>query len=173
MSKIARKKLFIDESRIWNLEEPAAGAAFTMSTKIRSILIGYIWDETQIEALLRITGNSKNLSSLGPLEKNLMLKTISGYYHDSPRQDNFYCYRTQHWTVLYAGLGVVPTHILFYENKVGRIFVPKFYHDKRDTNFLKFLSYVGEYGPDNSRCEFPQIGRKLYEYKKKKKQLRH
>ena len=44
--------------------------------------------------------------------------------------------------------------------------VPKFYHDKRDTNFLKFLSYVGEYGPDSSRCKLPQIGRKLWEYKK-------
>ena len=72
ISKIAKKKLFIDESRIWNLEEPAAGAASTMSTKIRSILIGYIWDETHIEAILRITGNS-NLSSIGPVEINLML----------------------------------------------------------------------------------------------------
>ena len=44
--------------------------------------------------------------------------------------------------------------------------MPKFYHDKGDTNFLKFLSYVTEYGPDNLRHEFPQIGRKLYQYKK-------
>ena len=103
--------------------------------------------------------------------KNLLLRTVSGYLHDSPRQDNFYCNQTQHWTVLYAGLGMVPSQILFYENKVGRIFVSKFYYDKRDTNFLKFLSYVGEYGPDNSLREFPQIGRKLCEYKKK--QLHH
>ena len=87
--------------------------------------------------------------------KNILLKTISGYLHYSPRQDNFYCYRTQHWTVLYAGLGVALTRLYFYENKVGRIFVPKFYHDKRDTNFLKFLSYVGEYGTGNSHWEFP------------------
>ena len=99
MSKIARKKLFVDESRKWNLEEPAAGAASTMSTKIRSLLISHIWDETHIEAILRITGNSKNLSSLGLLEKNIMLKTTSGYYHNSPRQGNFYCYQTQQWTV--------------------------------------------------------------------------
>ena len=43
MSKIARKKLFVDKSRIWNLEEPAAGAASNMKTKIRSILFGYMW----------------------------------------------------------------------------------------------------------------------------------
>ena len=61
---------------------------------------------------------------------------------------------------------MAPTRVFFYEGKVGCIFVPTFYDDKRDTNFLKFLSYVGEYGSDNSRCKFPQIGRKLYEYKK-------
>ena len=115
----------------------------------------------------------KNLDTAGIQEKNLLLRTVSGYYHDSLKQDNFYCYETQHWTVLYTGLGMVPTQILFYENKVGCIFIPKFYHDKRNTNFLKFLSCVGEYRPGNSRCKFPQIGRKLYEYKKKQKQLHH
>ena len=43
ISKIARKKLFVEESRMWNLERPAAVAASTMSTKIKSFLIGYIW----------------------------------------------------------------------------------------------------------------------------------
>ena len=42
MSKIARKELFVDESRIWNLEEPAAGITSDINTKIRSILILYM-----------------------------------------------------------------------------------------------------------------------------------
>ena len=42
MSKIARKELFVDESRIWNLEEPAAGITTDINTKIRSILITYM-----------------------------------------------------------------------------------------------------------------------------------
>ena len=42
MSKIARKILYADESRIWNIKEPAAGAASNMKTKIRSILFGYM-----------------------------------------------------------------------------------------------------------------------------------
>ena len=171
MSKIGREKLFMDESRIWKLEEPAAGAASTMNTNIRLILLGYMWTDIHVERILNINGNSKNLDTVGINEKNLLIRRISCYLHDSPRQDNFYCYQTQHWTVLYAGLGAVPSQILFPENKVGRIFIPKFYHDKRDTNFLKFLSYVGEYGPDNSRCKFPQIGRKLFKHKKT--QLHH
>ena len=96
MSKIVRKKLLVDKSRIWNLEEPAAGAASTMSTNIRSILFSYMWTDIHIENILKISGNSKNLDTVGINEKNLLLRTISGYLHDSPRQDNFYCYRTQH-----------------------------------------------------------------------------
>ena len=43
MRKVARKKLFIDESRLWNLEEPAAGVASNIKTKLRSVLLGYMW----------------------------------------------------------------------------------------------------------------------------------
>ena len=57
MSKIARKKLFVDESRIWNLEEPAAGAPSTMSTNIRSILFRYMLADIHIENILNISGN--------------------------------------------------------------------------------------------------------------------
>ena len=64
------------ESRIWNLEEPAASAASTMSTKIRSVLISHMWDEIHIKATLRITENSKNLSSLGLLKKISCLKQL-------------------------------------------------------------------------------------------------
>ena len=36
ISKIVRKKLFVDESRIWNMEEPAPGAPSNKNLKIRS-----------------------------------------------------------------------------------------------------------------------------------------
>ena len=56
--------------------------------------------------------------------------------------------------------------MIVFGNRVGSVFIPKFFHDKRTTNFLKYLEYVGEYGPDNIRCEFPEVGRKHYTYKK-------
>ena len=74
---MARKKIFVDESRIWNLEEPAAGAASTMSTNIRSILFGYMWTDIHIENILNISGNSKNLDTVGINEKNLLLQMIA------------------------------------------------------------------------------------------------
>ena len=104
MSKKARTKLFVNNSRIWSLEEPAADAASTLNTNIRSILLGYMWTDMRIERILNISGNSKNLDAVRINEKKILLRTISGYLHDSPRQDNFCCYQIQHWTVLYAVL---------------------------------------------------------------------
>ena len=79
MSKIARKKLFVDESSIRSLEEPAAGVTSGINAKIRSILISYMWWEIHVEAILRITENSKNLSSVSLVEKNTLLRITSGY----------------------------------------------------------------------------------------------
>ena len=129
----------MDESRIWNLQEPAAGVTSDINAKIRPILISYMWWEIHVEAILRVTENSKNLSSVSLLEKNTLLRIVSGYYHNSPRQDNFYCFQPQYRTVLYTGRSVIPSQILFYENNVGRIFVPKFYDYKRDTKILNFF----------------------------------
>ena len=58
--------------------------------------------------------------------------------------------------------------IIFYQLRVGRLLVPKFYHERASTNFLKHLTYLGEVKPENSNSEFkhPGIGRKYYVYKK-------
>ena len=76
MSKIARKNFFVDESKIWNLEEPAAGAASNMKTNRRSILFGYMWYHVHVESLLNIRGSSKNLAIIGITEKTTFLKNL-------------------------------------------------------------------------------------------------
>ena len=90
MSKIAGKRLFVDKSRKWNLEEPAAGAASNMETKIISILFGYMWYDVHVESLLKIKGSSRNLTAMGIIEKNNFLK---------------------YWTVLYPALS---TQLIFF-----------------------------------------------------------
>ena len=67
------------------------------------------------------------------------------------------------YVVPYAAL---LTETIFFNKTAGLIFVPESYHEKRTKKFLKDLSNVGQYGPDNARCEFPEIGRKYYIYKK-------
>ena len=69
ISKKAIKKLFVDETRIWNLQEPPAGAASNMKTNIISILFGYMWYDVHVESLLNIRGSSRNLATMGITEK--------------------------------------------------------------------------------------------------------
>ena len=66
---------------------------------------------------------------------------------------------------------VVELEVNFYQSRVGRLFVPQFYHDRASTNFLKHLIYLGEAKPENSKNElqYPKIGIKYYSDKKKKK----
>ena len=65
LSKIARKKLFVNESRTWNLEESTAGGASNMKTTIRSILFRYMWYDVHVESLLNIKGSSRILAAMG------------------------------------------------------------------------------------------------------------
>ena len=104
VSKIARKKLFVDKSRIWNLEEPAASAACNMKTKIRSILFKYMWYDLHVESLLNIKGSFRNLAAMEITEKNNFLREFSGYLHKTERQNNFYSLQRRNWAVLYPAL---------------------------------------------------------------------
>ena len=54
-----------------------------------------------------------------------------------------------------------------FNNRIQKLFVPRFYHDRRQTNFLKDMKFVGEYPKINesSFCKFKSLGRRLYEYR--------
>ena len=127
----------MDDSRIWYLEELVAGVASTMSTNIRLILLGYMWTDIHVERILNINGNSKNLDGVGMDEKNLLLRTISGYFHDSPRQDNFYCYQKQHWTVLHTGSIIIRVNYKNYNNVPAKYFINESYFLYHKSNLIK------------------------------------
>ena len=92
-------------------------------------------------------------------EKNNFIREFSRYLHKDQRQDNFYSSRTWSCKVLIPDLQII--QIILASSKIGRVFVPKFYHGKRARNVLKHLECVGEYGPDNVQCEYPEIGRNI------------
>ena len=54
-----------------------------------------------------------------------------------------------------------------FDDRIQKLFAPRFYHDRRQTNFLKDMRFVGEYPKINesSFCKFKSIGRRLYEYR--------
>ena len=48
MGKGTRKKFFVDESRIWNMQQPIDGSIGSMlGGVVRSTLFGYIWDDAK------------------------------------------------------------------------------------------------------------------------------
>ena len=49
---------------------------------------------------------------------------------------------------------------------INKIFKVIAYKKAWAKNFLKYLEYVGEFGPDNVQCKHPEVGRKYYKYKK-------
>ena len=74
---------------------------------------------------------------------------LSVFYKDQNRRDKFF---------------LVP-------NRTEKIFVPNYYHDRKDSNFLQFFNYVGEKSKidDPSFSQYPEVfGRKLYIYEPKK-----
>ena len=55
-----------------------------------------------------------------------------------------------------------------FTGRIQRLSVPKCYHDRRNTNFLKGLKCIGEKNiiDEKDFCEFNEISRKLYKYRR-------
>ena len=82
---------------------------------------------------------------------------------NSGNLDEFYSGISNSFVIL---IHAFPHTALRFTDRIQRLFVPKFYHDRKDTNFLKGLIYIGEKKETDERYFFegPLLGRKLYEY---------
>ena len=145
-----------------------------------SYLISYLYYEIEFKKLLKITGTEHDFTSMIPEEKNDFLNRLTKAIH---KEDEIQ-YGNSH--TFYSGANssafVVLTYFLSYAvlrftNKIQRLFVPKFYHERKDKNFLKGLIYIGEKKEIDERYFYEDgasLGRRLYEYqidKNNKKQL--
>ena len=112
-----------------------------------SYLISYLYYEIELKKLLKITGTEHDFTSMTPEEKNDFLNRLTKAIH---KEDEIQ-YGNSH--TFYSGANssafVVLTYFLSYAvlrftKKIQRLFVPKFYHERKDKNFLKGLIYIGE-----------------------------
>ena len=57
--------------------------------------------------------------------------------------------------------------IKIFQDRIQRLFVPRFFHYRRQTNFLKYMRFVGQkpYINEPQFSKFKPLGRKLYEYR--------
>ena len=89
MGKNTRKKLFVDESRMWNMEQPIDSSIGSLLGTTRSIFLGYFWLESNAESLLRITGSSKDFRTTSIQEKSYYIREISRYLHQNKKRSDF------------------------------------------------------------------------------------
>ena len=121
--------------------------------------------------MLGITGSSYDFTKLTNSRKNAFLNSIADNKVNSLTEFNdlesFFssANNSSEKVILQYVLSFAVTR---FTNRIIRLFVPKFYHDRKDTNFLKGLQFVGEKSDidEFGFSEFsPILGRKLYEYR--------
>ena len=98
-----------------------------------------------MESTIGITGLSFEFKSMSIPAKNGYLRRYSSHKRrtkpDGPLQDLFYSSYNKTYTVL---AHLMDSTVIGNTAKVERLLVPKFYHDRKNTNYLKNLKYVGE-----------------------------
>ena len=134
-----------------------------------SYLMGYLYNINHVKSLLGITVSSFDFTKLTDSRKNTFLNSIA---HNKISSSGFSYLESFFSSANNSSQKVILKCVLFFAvtrftNRIIRIFVPKFYHDRKDTTFLRGLQFVGEKSEIDEAgfSEFSSIlGRKLYEY---------
>ena len=170
LDRLTRKKNCIDESRVWNMKNTWQKNNSARDNSRLTFSEGYLYNEQHLKVLIGITTSSYDFTSLTPQEKTGYLQRLTLYLHKGVKPTNSY-----NLSVFFSSIINLPATILIYissqsivryTDRIKRLFVTKFYHDRKDQNFLKGLVYVGE-KPEIGQIGFnqlPVLGRKLYEY---------
>ena len=115
-----------------------------INDKIRlSFLVGYIFEEKKLKYFFKIT-NSYDFTTLTPI-KFFFLSEITKKHKDyNPTfrgLDDFYSSVNRRFVVLRWDNNVAVSR---FTGRIQRLFVPRFYQDRRNTNFLRGFTFVGE-----------------------------
>ena len=167
MSKNERKKIVMDESRVWNMKRTWKKNSSALDKSRISFSEGYLFFESRIKNEFNINADSFDFTKVSKREKTAKIINYLKKHHDPKLNDRGYSYFFSFYPFSYAMVIFVRNNIfIVYPHRTQRIFVPKYYHDRRRTNFLKNLRFVGE-KPELDERYFQEnqiLGRKLYEY---------
>ena len=128
--------------------------------------MAYIENVDFLKKHFKISGKKFDFTRLSLLKKQLYLSYYSTFRHKNKpyvrRFDDLYSIYFRPYTMI-----LKDSNILFkvFKNRIQRLLVPRFFHDRRQTNFLKDLIFIGEKTIEPHFSKFRLIGRKLYEYR--------
>ena len=117
--------------------------------------------------MLGITGSSHNFTTLPVEVKSSYLHRLTrNLHHGKPNtKGNDYFYSGLHLSYVML-IHVLHTTIPRFADRINRLFIPRFYHDRRNVNFLKGLVYIGTKREIDERnfSEILLLGRRIFEY---------
>ena len=152
----------IDLSRIFNTQPNASNGIISFS-------MAYLENIILLKRYFEISGKIFDFTSLPVLKKHQWLgEYLVSRNHKTARNilgfDDLYSMFFRAPTVILKDSNFL---IKKFNDRIQNLFVPRFYHDRRQTNFLKDMKFVGECPKINesSFCKFKSIGRRLYEYR--------
>ena len=170
LDRLTRKKICIDDGRVWNMKSTWKKNNSARDNSRLTFSEGYLYNEQHLKVLIGTTTSSYDFTSLTSQEKTGYLQRLTLYLHKGVKPTNSY-----KLSVFFSFIINLPATILIYissqsivryTDRTKRLFVKKFYHDRKDQNFLKGLVYVGE-KPEIDEIGFnqlPVLGRKPCEY---------
>ena len=128
----ARQKIFIYESRIWNFSSEKIEAA-----NVTSYIFSYISDENLIKEFQKVSNNNPVID----FTKEIMVNEYHFIRFVGKRinknNDNILCSSNVQFQAI-----IQPIHgnrSILYKFIVNHLRVSKFYHERRDTNFLRYF----------------------------------
>ena len=170
LDKLTRKKTITDEIRVWNMKmnrkKNNSGTDFSRL----SYLISYLLDERKMKQFLKISGKKHDFNSMTNKEKNDYLGKLTRATH--VHEKIYFGNTNSFYSELHVGsvvlINALTNAILRFTDRLQTLFVPRFYHGRVNTTFLRRLKYVGEKKEIGeqffSECG-TGLGRKLYEYR--------
>ena len=155
--KKTRKLLFLGEPRVSNIS-----VSIIDRTRLISYMLGYFYTDRTIETIY--PNGIPNFRSLTNLQKGRDMRRISSISPDITEGVVFYSSQLKPTTVLH----VQPlAKINLIEARLAHLLVPQYYHDRRDSGFMKNLYYQGKVFSRRSdhvnKCIY-QLDRVLYIY---------
>ena len=149
LSKTSRKHFHTDESRVWNMDNQWKDDDDDKIFKKRmNFLLSPFFFSGYFKKYFNLAdGASKHLKTVTVNKKMNFLFDLSEHLHqdyniNKLRIKNFY-------TAVYSRVSPLrhfnpSNEIRRYTNRIQQLFIPKFFHDRKDNNFLKHLIFVRE-----------------------------
>ena len=138
LEKQKRIDFNVDESRIFNIQP--SGSFFD---RLITFSMGYFENISLLKRYFKISGKKFDFTRLPILKKHTYLGEHYLIQHKNKpyirRIDDLYSSFSRPFTIILKDLNI---KIKIFTDRIQRLLVPRFFHDRRQTNFLKDLIFI-------------------------------